>query len=263
MAQVNTCLKRLFTIFNIFFAIIGGVIILLTLLSQVLTNVNGGENLQGRTAGLIICYTVGVVTLMIAVLGAYGAHKESRVSLIIFLVCMVIGSLLMLRAGVPAAVVRPQMRDILEGKFREFLPLDKASDEVKDMMDALQTQLQCCGLFSYTDWEDNIPNSCLCRPMEEDKCQTVSYRNFMRQQQKSIYTKTCLPIVMHYALLIADITIGVIFTMAALALLGMILSSIMIHQMRYPDRPTVLLSVPTIFSTPPPKYQELQNPPSY
>lgn len=39
----------------------------------------------------------------------------------------------------------------------------------------------------------------------------------------------------------------------------MVMSSIMIHQMRYPDRPTVLLSVPTIFTTAPPKYQELHN----
>lgn len=44
--------------------------------------------------------------------------------------------------------------------------------------------------------------------------------------------------------------------------LGMVLSSIIIHQMRYPERPTIL-TVPTIFTAPLPKYQELQNPPQY
>lgn len=49
----------------------------------------------------------------------------------------------------------------------------------------------------------------------------------------------------------------------SLQLFGMGLSSVMIHQMRYPDRPTILLSVPTAFTTAPPKYQELHNPPMY
>lgn len=49
----------------------------------------------------------------------------------------------------------------------------------------------------------------------------------------------------------------------SLQVLGVILSSIMIHQMRYPNRPTVLLTVPAVFTTAPPKYQELHNPPSY
>lgn len=51
-----------------------------------------------------------------------------------------------------------------------------------------------------------------------------------------------------------------------LQVLGVILSSIMIHQMHprsVRQRTTVLLTVPTVFSTAPPKYQELINPPIY
>nr|XP_046234720.1 tetraspanin-8-like [Scatophagus argus] len=264
MAHVNTCLKRTFTIFNIFFTIVGGAIIALALLSQVLTNVNGGDKLEVRTTGLIVLYIVGSVTMVIAILGAYGAHRENKLCLVVFLFCMVIGSLLMLRTGIPAAIARPQVEGVLEDKFHEFLPLDKAPQEVKNMAESLQIQLHCCGLFSYEDWEQNIPDSCLCSQQEEmeGRCQTVSY-NLLMMPRKSVYTKTCFPVILHYALLLADIVIGVVFTLAVLALLGMVLSSIMIHQMRYPDRPTVLLSVPAIFTTPPPKYQELHNPPQY
>lgn len=263
MAKVNPCLKRTFTIFNILFAIIGAFIIGMALLSQVLTSVNGGDDLEGRTASLIVLYAVGSITMVIAILGAYGAHKENKVALIVFLVCMVVGSLLMLRTGVPAAAARPRIGGLLEDKFHQLLPLDQASEDVKDMADALQTQLHCCGLFSYEDWEQNIPDSCLCNQEEqmEGKCQTVRYRSLM--QTKSVYTKTCFPIVMYYVLMVVDVMIGVVFTLAALALLGMILSSIMIHQMRFPDTPTVLMTVPAIFTSAPPKYQELQNPPAY
>ncbi|KAM9334543.1 tetraspanin-8-like [Symphorus nematophorus] len=264
MAQINTCLKRVFTIFNLFFAIIGGVIITLALLSQVLTNVHGGDNLEGRTAGLIVLYVVGAVTMVIAILGAYGAHRESKVALIVFLVCMVLGSLLMLRTAIPAAVARPKLEGVLEEKFREVLPLNTASEDVQAMANALQTQLHCCGLFGYEDWRQDVPDSCLCSQQEELKgnCQPINYKRLL-QLKKSVYTKPCFPIVVHYVLLVADVMIGVLFTLAVLALLGLALSSAMIHQMRYPDRPTVLLTVPAIFSTAPPKYQELQNPPRY
>lgn len=30
-------------------------------------------------------------------------------------------------------------------------------------------QLHCCGLFSYTDWEGRIPESCMCGPVEEEE----------------------------------------------------------------------------------------------
>lgn len=39
--------------------------------------------MEGRTSGLIVLYVVGTVTMVIAILGAYGAHKESKVSLIV------------------------------------------------------------------------------------------------------------------------------------------------------------------------------------
>ncbi|XP_072233731.1 tetraspanin-8-like [Leuresthes tenuis] len=261
MAQVNCCLKRIFTVFNIFFAIVGGVIIGLTLLSQIVTNAEGGGNLEGRTTGLIGLYIVGAATMMIAILGAYGAHKESKVSLIVFLVCMVIGSLLMLRVGVPAAIARPELEGVLEEKFRQFLPLDKASEEAQDMANSLQLHLHCCGLFSYTDWEDSIPDTCTCTPIVEDDCKAIHLTELYRYRTKSIYSKPCFPIIMRYVHMVADILLGVVFFLAALALLGMILSSIMIHQMRHPNRAVVLLNIPTIFSSPPPKYQELNNPP--
>lgn len=263
MAQVNPCLKLVFTIFNVFFAIVGGVIIALALLSQVLTNVEGRENLEGRTTGLIVLYAVGAITMMIAMLGAYGAHKESKVPLIVFLVCMVLGSLLMLRMGIPTAVARPQVEGILEEKFREFVPLDGKPDNVKAMVEALQSSMHCCGLFRYEDWRRDIPDSCQCDPVtEEGECQTVGYRMLM-QEQRSIYSKPCFPVLLHYVLLFTDILLGVVFTLAILAIFGMILSSIMIHQLRYPNRPTVLLSVPAVFAPAPPKYQELHNPPAY
>uniref|UniRef100_A0A3B4XHZ1 Uncharacterized protein n=1 Tax=Seriola lalandi dorsalis TaxID=1841481 RepID=A0A3B4XHZ1_SERLL len=212
------------------FQIIGGVIISLGLLCQILTSY---QSVQNRTDALVVFYVVGIITMVIAILGAYGAHKEKSKST---------------NKNLPGCV---------ELKFRTFLPLDQASDEAKNMM-------HCCGLFSYTDWESDIPPSCLCDPSEEEQmgaCRTIDYR--VMTMSVSSRPQPCVPIILHYVLLLLDIVLGVIFSLLALAVLGMILSSIILHQMRYPNRPTVLMTVPTIFTTPPPKYQELHNPPTY
>ncbi|XP_062238824.1 tetraspanin-8-like [Platichthys flesus] len=258
MAQINSCIKWTFTVFNVLFAIFGAIVILFPLLSQVYIR----DDMEGRTTGLVVLYVVGAVTLVIAVLGAYGAHRENKVCLILFLVCMVIGTLMMLRIGIVAAFFRPKLTEIVSDKFRELLPLDTASEEVKNMADGMQSQLHCCGLFSYSDWEDNVPDSCVCSSMEveEGMCQSLSYLNLFPRKQ--IYSKPCFPILMRFILIVADVMTGIVFSLATLAVLGMILSSIMIHQLRHPTRTTVLM-VPSIFTTGPPKYQELQNPPVY
>uniref|UniRef100_A0A1A7YP27 Tetraspanin n=1 Tax=Iconisemion striatum TaxID=60296 RepID=A0A1A7YP27_9TELE len=269
MAQVNSCLKRVFIAFNLFFAIVGGVIIGLAMLSQIFTNMNQEQMMENRTSGLILLYVIGASTMLIALLGAYGAFKEHKVSLIVFLVFMVIGALLMIRIGIPTAAVRPQLERELYERFSRVLPLNTASEEVKHLADSLQTQLHCCGLFSSSDWNDAIPDSCSCVPTEEkDECQLVSYRNPINvflyqneQNRKSIYRQTCFPIIMHYIFIGFDFVIGVVFTLAGLAVIGLILSSIMIHQLRHPRRTTILFSIPTTFTPGPPKYQELQNPP--
>ncbi|XP_031616224.2 tetraspanin-8-like [Oreochromis aureus] len=252
MAQINICLKRIFTVFNIFFMVVGAVVILLALWCQFFMDNRGGHNLEGRTTQLFFFYMVGCIILMIAVLGAYGAHKESKVALIMFLVFMVIGSLLMLIIGIPAAIIHPQLKGIMEKTFSGFVPLDKSSEDVRNMAEGIQEKFHCCGLFSYKDWE-NIPDSCVCSQEEkEGKCQTVENNTFMLQR-KSVYTKTCFPTIMDYIQFHYNIILVISFTLAVLALLGMILSSIMIHQLYYPNRPTIVVSMM------PPKYEELHN----
>ncbi|XP_041833501.1 CD63 antigen-like isoform X1 [Melanotaenia boesemani] len=262
MARINGFLKCIFISFNIFFAIVGGVIIGLAALSQAVIGAQVENQLEGQASGLILLYVIGIVTMVIALVGACGAHKESKACLIVFLVCMVIGSLMMFRAGIPVAIARPQVEGVLEARFRQFLPLDKAESNVKQIADAVQTQMHCCGLFSYKDWENDIPDSCECTEVvEKYECQNINYRDFYQMKTKSIYSEPCFPIILHYVLMVVDIGLGVFFFLAALAVLGMILSSIMIHQLRHPERPTVLFTVPTIFTSGPPKYQELHNPP--
>ncbi|XP_078128666.1 tetraspanin-8-like isoform X2 [Sander vitreus] len=260
MTQVNSCLKWLLTIFNIIFAIGGFVIIMLGLNPQ-FHYINGVMTLDFKQSYF---YFLGSIVMVIAILGAVGAYNESKACMILFLVCMILGSIVMLLVGSLLTVLRVKAGDMQENTYRGYLPLDKATSEERHEVDSMQREMQCCGLFSYKDWEGNIPDSCLCNNLEEmeGKCQTVDYRGVL-QQQKSVYIKVCFPDINFRALLIFDSVIAGFFTLAVLGLLGMVMSSIMIHQLRYPNRPIFLMTVPPFTKSP--KYEELHNvlPPKY
>ncbi|XP_029901772.1 tetraspanin-8-like [Myripristis murdjan] len=264
MAQVNACLKRLFVGFNVFFAIVGGVIIALTPLFR--TSVTTSQN-ANVWAGLIIIGALGTVTMVIAIVGACGAHKESKGAMIVFLVFMVIGSLVLLRF----TLLITSQRINLEGNVKEylqgFLPLDEASEEVQTEFNSLQEMSHCCGVFSYTDWRADIPKSCVCRPEDEIEglCQRVGHKVMESHSGSEIYSQPCFPIILNEVVTIVNVLLGVVASLAALAVMGMALSSAIIHQMRSaPSRPVVMLQVPTtLFAPQLPKYQELYNSPAH
>uniref|UniRef100_A0A3Q3XKE0 Tetraspanin n=1 Tax=Mola mola TaxID=94237 RepID=A0A3Q3XKE0_MOLML len=230
MTEVNSRLKRSLTIFNIIFAIVGFFILGLTLVSQLVTSSNGRDDLQRRSNGILMLYILGVITMMVTIIGAYGAHKENKFCLNVFLVCMLVGFLLMLKSGIATATTRPEMEELLKEKFRELLPLDKVEESVKRMLDDVQSQQNCCGVFGYKDWGDNIPDSCLCDQQQElsGLCQTVN----STMPQQPVYAATCFSIILDNTLLLNKIMIGIIFTLATLALLGFTLSTSLVCRMR-------------------------------
>uniref|UniRef100_A0A8C9ZBM2 Tetraspanin n=1 Tax=Sander lucioperca TaxID=283035 RepID=A0A8C9ZBM2_SANLU len=257
MTQVNSCLKWLLTIFNIIFAIVGVIIIMIGMESQ-LSYANGALALDVHTFRKPELYIVGSIIMVIAILGAVGAYNESKACMILFLVCMILGSIVMLLLGSLTAVIRSKLPAVLEAAYRPALPLDRTLYDMRNQMERLQTKMECCGLFSFEDWEGNIPRSCLCSKLW-GTCQEVHNKG-SQLPKMSVHAKACVPIIEEESLMLADVYVGVFFTLAVLGLLGMVLSSIMIHQLRNPSRPVaVLMSVPAYFNQPPPRYEELQN----
>lgn len=264
MGKLNPCLKRLFIFFNMLFAIVGGVLIGLAMLSQAYTSEE--SEMQGRTSWLAVIYFVGGITMAVALFGAYGAYREKKIYLIVFLAAMCVGCLGLLRVAIPLAVVRPEFEERVEQQFKSLVPLDLATPEVRHMAESFQSTFQCCGLFSYQDWRISVPDSCSC-PEEmqgEDTCQSVTYQlSYFASYgiEKDIYKQTCFPILMSFVSKIFEVSLGILFGFSTLSFLGAVMSTIMLLQLKRSGtaRPSVIFSIPT-FSADPPKYTELYNP---
>ncbi|KAK2859221.1 hypothetical protein Q5P01_003841 [Channa striata] len=101
--------------------------------------------------------------------------------------------------------------------WRSRLPLDQASDDTRQQVEALQTTLHCCGLFSYSNWRDDIPQFCLYR--QQDELEENFQHNFVLNlfwQKKSIFTQPCFPLIMESVTTNANVTLAVVFTLFAM-----------------------------------------------
>ncbi|XP_035280839.1 tetraspanin-8-like [Anguilla anguilla] len=267
MAKVNCCFKGVFIFFNILFEIAGGVLLALGILGHVLYR--DSEEFNTMVVGVVFLYILGGVTMVISFLGAYGAYKEKKWALIVFAVAMGLGFCGLLRVAIPMMVSRPQMKSQLEEQLRSAMPLDEANPEFLHAAEIIQTQLKCCGIFDgYVEWGSHIPNSCLCptQHLEADKCERVESSRLEATKERSflerlnsdsenlVYKEPCFPVLMSSIDKIFDKVVGIVFGFAFMALIGLIMSLVLIWCINGHRT-----AVPMIFSVnpAPPAYSKL------
>lgn len=150
--------------------IIGGAV-LQTAFSDYLAFFGGNVN---RAAVFIIA--IGIVCLGVSFFGCCGAFKENHCMIITFAVLLTVVLLLEIIAAITVFVVRSEVEDLLRENMKQTIP-NYDNEGVHHTWDHMQEKLQCCGVESFMDWEDNdafkqnetVPDSC-CRDSSQPMC---------------------------------------------------------------------------------------------
>ncbi|KAJ9598191.1 hypothetical protein L9F63_011129 [Diploptera punctata] len=111
---------------------------------------------------------IGAIILIVCFLGCCGAIKENHCMIISFSVVLAIIFIMELSGGIAGYVLRNDAADVLRRKLNETADHYVDKSDVTAMWDYLQTELQCCGVGNFTDWEhvfknDSLPLSCCAR----------------------------------------------------------------------------------------------------
>ncbi|KAJ8261673.1 hypothetical protein GJAV_G00157010, partial [Gymnothorax javanicus] len=269
MAKVNSCFKGTFVFFNILFGIGGGILLVLGILTQAFYH--GTEEFGSMMVGVIGLCVMGVITMTIAFLGAYGAYKEKKWALIVFSAIMALGFIGLLRVAIPMMIARPQVKTQLEEQLQQAIPLDEASPEMRKAADKVQEQLGCCGLFTgYQDWGSHVPASCHC-PEElqgTDRCvrtksselEFMRPRSFLERLSNHsgvlVYKEPCISLIEAVLDKVFTISLVVIFGFAFMALIGLMMSLVLIWHIKGHHIPA---PVPFTVNSGAPKYVQLHN----
>ncbi|XP_061617758.1 23 kDa integral membrane protein-like isoform X4 [Phyllopteryx taeniolatus] len=239
MGKINGCLKCLFVFFNVVFAIIGCLLIF----GVVKASVFSAQLSAVGAPGLGWAWVFAIGVLGISCLGIYAGISEKELALKIFAGFMVAGMVIMLIFGIVVVVMRNKVRDGFHSTSAEVAEPFMAEEGFQAVLRQLQESAHCCGLVSAGDWGDDIPASCGCRPGLDG---FGGYGLFGHPGCKArpqgttgpdhIYQQPCAEVLITYADFFFNIIIGFLFGFAVTALLGLLVSLLMIHQVRRHDR---------------------------
>ncbi|XP_063821497.1 23 kDa integral membrane protein-like [Ostrinia nubilalis] len=174
------CIKYLLVVFNGLFLIFGIVIIATACVDLTMIKDFAGQDMTGHeTDALLIA--IGVLIIVIAAFGCFGAWKESPKLLYIFAGCLIIIILLELSVGIAAAALRPQIEGSMKKQLRASFIKNKSIREedsyYRTFWDRIQSNMECCGIngpdnYGAQEPRVNPPYSC-CPPDSSDRAEEI------------------------------------------------------------------------------------------
>ncbi|XP_069575332.1 tetraspanin-8-like [Brachyistius frenatus] len=236
MAKINGCLKCLFIFFNVVFAIFGCLMIFGTVKATAYSNQLSAVGSPGL--GWSWVFSIGV--LGISCLGIYAGCADKELPLKIFACFMAVGMFIMMIFGIVSTVARNKMRDNLRSTSSELVKPIVDNQEMMALMDELQQTARCCGVVSSDDWGDRIPYTCACQSSSSYRTYAQGGHSCKTKPQGAlgpdqIYSQSCADIIIMYVDIFFHVVMGVCFGFAVTALLGLLISLLMIHQIKRYD----------------------------
>ncbi|XP_041833568.1 tetraspanin-8-like [Melanotaenia boesemani] len=231
MGKINGCLKCLFIFFNVLFAIIGCVLMYLAVKATALTL--SISSFGGPGLGWLWVIAIGV--LGISCLGIFAAASEKLLILKIFAGFMGLGMIIMLIFGIVMAVIRNKVSEGFKAASNEYAKPIMENEESRAMIEALQGPGQCCGISSAEDWGTAIPDSCECKSSPGffvPGCKPLPQGH---TGPSLIFSQTCGDVIFSILDIVFKICLGILFGFAVTALLGLLITLLMIHQVNRHD----------------------------
>lgn len=246
---VNKCMKYLLFLFNLLFVVIGIVLIALGVSAQ-----NG----FGKYLHLVetddfstppkLFIAIGVIMFLIAFLGCCGAVVENHSMIMAYSVLVGLILILQLGVGIAAFLMGDQLEDLTQKGLMTTMN-EYNNDTYPDIQnirkswDLVQSDLKCCGVKSYADWNNVtvhhgtehplVPESC-CKDGKVSNCtSTINDTNINDQAfvEGIINTRGCLHVVIED---IAITRIGAVgITLSVIEFLGVIAACFLARSIRF------------------------------
>ncbi|XP_023942148.1 leukocyte surface antigen CD53 [Bicyclus anynana] len=137
-------------------------------------------------ASVAVIVVMGAAVMFLSLLGCCGAAKEVKCMLLTYYILVFIIFVVMLVGGILLFVFRAKVLTTLEREMHASIPYYGVKHEYTKAWDDTQTYLQCCGVKSYKDWNDNVPESC-CQEVYPGKRRDCKYS----QNPTTMYMDGC------------------------------------------------------------------------
>ncbi|KAM9467401.1 tetraspanin-6-like [Clarias gariepinus] len=249
MAKGSAFMRRLCIVLNILLGFLGVVLLLVGIVASTfkIEPVISGYYWQDGTQSVLFSIGFGLVTILLSILGVYGAYYEHVLALLLYSIFMTIKFIVLLALTIIAILKQPQVEKKIEDSFRNMTSLYNTDEVFHNELDKLQRQAECCGLLHYSDWKDQTPASCDCPQNytdKEDKCvasppiyQSIKEKKDPGTNPKTnqkpmryVYKANCSPVLMKHVKNTLRILFGIVFTLATIMLAAVIVALFLWHK---------------------------------
>ncbi|XP_026183024.1 tetraspanin-8-like [Mastacembelus armatus] len=229
MGKINGCLKCLFIFFNMVFLIIGCLLIFAAVKSTVYSaqlSAAGGPSLTW-----IWVFAIGF--LVVSSLGIYAGFSENPLALKVFAGFMGFGMVIMMIIGIVIVVMRNKIKEAFDSSLAQTAKSYIEDKDLRGILEGLQESAGCCGVVNAKDWGDTIPDSCQCQsPSSPVGCKP---RPEGTRGPERIYQESCGDVIFDIINLLFKVFMAFFFAFAVIALLGLLISLLMLHQVKTRD----------------------------
>ncbi|XP_076458671.1 CD63 antigen-like [Babylonia areolata] len=184
------CVKYLLFSFNLIFVI--AAIALIAVGAYVQVKLVDYVDFFGNeyTGPGILLIVVGALIFIIAFFGCMGALKENYCLTMTYAVLLAVIFILMIAGGIAAYVLRAEIEDEVVSVLTKAEKNYGVAAGVTQAWDRLQREFECCGVKSYTEWQElnlttTYPQSC-CKSEESQECSHEA-----KIPESAIKTKPC------------------------------------------------------------------------
>lgn len=226
-----SCVKYLLFCFNLLFAVTG----LIILIAGIKAKINSSpyidltdENFY--TSAPVVLIIVGIIVFVVAFFGCCGAVKENHCMIVTFAVFLLIIFIAEMAVGIAGYTKHKDLETSILNHLNstiEQYPVDK---DVAKTFDIVQTDLECCGINSPSDWAAHglpIPATC---------CSGAEITNGVAAQcttsSPSFHSEGCLNKLVAHLNDIALVLGGVGLGIAVVQLLGVIFACCLARSIR-------------------------------
>ncbi|EDO42387.1 predicted protein [Nematostella vectensis] len=153
----STCIKYILFFVNVVFWVFG--VLILVIGSYLMTEFKNAWNLDSILyEPSVVILIVGILLFLIATVGCIGALRENTILLAIYGGAVTLCLIFLVSAGIAVYMHRDKVVEKLKDDLKHYRDPDK--ENFQFLIDRLQTNLKCCGVNSYTDWQTNIYFNC-------------------------------------------------------------------------------------------------------
>ncbi|KAB5542072.1 hypothetical protein PHYPO_G00087240 [Pangasianodon hypophthalmus] len=246
MAKGSAFMRRLCIVLNILLGFLGVVLLLVGIVASTfkIEPLISGYYWQDGTQSVLFSIGFGLATILLSILGVYGAYQEHVLALLLYSIFMTIEFIALLALTIIAILAQPQVEKKIEESFANMTSLYNTDQVFRRELNKLQQEAECCGLIHYTDWRDQIPSSCDCPQNYSDKqarCAKVivnaqNYRSSevnknagtdpmtVQSPVHYVHKMNCSPILMSHVKNTLRILFGIVFTLATIMLASVIVA---------------------------------------